>query len=84
MSDFTRRRTWPDEDRPHDWVFIYKGKNVGRCYRSSFGMTVGTSWLWTIYSPKTIPGIAERGHAGTLEQAQEDFKANYRKMFVAP
>lgn len=78
-SDFTRVPT--NLGNPADYVFRYKGKDVGRCYRSHFGMTVGQAWLWTIYSAKTIPGIAERGHADTLEQAQDDFKENYLKMF---
>lgn len=66
-SDFTRRLTWPDEDRPHDWILRYKGKDVGRCYAGHFG-TLGRAWLWTIY------GSSERGHAKSLAEAEQAFK----------
>lgn len=79
MSDFTRRLTWPDEDRPDDWVFLYKGKDVGRCYRRH-----QTDWLWTIYSPRKAPGVAERGYEESLGAAQEKFKTNFLKMFGLP
>jgi hypothetical protein len=77
MTDFARRLTWPGEDRPDDWVFICRGKDVGRCYRSRFGMTVADRWQWTIY------GRSERGYANSLEAAQAEFKANYLATFSA-
>jgi hypothetical protein len=49
MSDSTLRQTWPDEN-PDDYVFVYCGKKAGLCYRSRFDITVGDSWVWTIYS----------------------------------
>lgn len=71
MSDFTMRRTWPDEpSRTEDFVFRFNGKDVGRCY---FHRTpVGDRWHWTMY------GSSAHGDAISLEFAQEEFKIAFK------
>lgn len=78
MTGFTRRPT--GFSNPADYVFMYRGKDVGRCYRGLFGMS-GQKWLWTIYSPIKDCGVPDKGHEETLEAAQEAFKSSYLKMF---
>ncbi len=69
---FTRRPT--GFENPADYVFLYDGKDVGRCYRGHFGMT-GNGWRWSIYET-SLCGIEE-----TLDLAQEKFKEAFLREF---
>jgi hypothetical protein len=70
MSEFTMRLTWPYE-KPHDYVFRYSGKNVGRCYLRRTPR--GDTWHWTIYGSGAV------GDAASLDLAKEEFKAEFKK-----
>jgi len=67
-SRYTMRLTWPDFDRPHDFVFRVGGRDAGRCYQmaAAFQRTV---WLWTVY------GEQDNGMENKLAEAQANFKA---------
>lgn len=71
---YTRRPT--GFENPDDYVFLYDGKEVGRCYRGLFASVEG--WLWTIYG-SNISGIEE-----SLEVAQERFKETYDAFRTRP
>ncbi len=68
---FTRRPT--NFENPADYIFLYEGKDVGRCYRGLFG-TNEQAWRWSIY------GTTRSGIEKTLDIAQEKFKAAFLEM----
>jgi hypothetical protein len=63
------RRTWPDEDRPNDFVFRIDEQDAGRCYEL-IAASYRRCWLWTVY------GTSMRGLVDTLEEAQRRFKGS--------
>lgn len=69
MPTFTMRLTWPEAERPDDYVFRVDGRDVGRCYamRAAGNRPV---WRWTVY------GSNAGGMALSLEEAQRCFKVS--------
>ena len=70
MPTFTMRLTWPDEDRPDDYVFRVDGRDAGRCYAMRAAGNVPV-WRWTVY------GSNAGGMADSLAGAQREFKAGF-------
>jgi hypothetical protein len=68
---YTMRRTVLSDD-PNDYIFRFKGRDVGRCYLGRF--TDGDRWRWTIYGT----------NFGTLELTLDDAKAKFKEKFEAP
>jgi hypothetical protein len=84
---YTLRRTWPDKpDRLDDYVFRYRGVDVGRTYATRLAGNV-EAWRWTIYIgihvKRMVEGVAVSGHARTLAEATTQFRASFERMIEA-
>ena len=71
MPAFTMRRTWPDDDRPDDYVFRVDVRDAGRCYamRAAGDRQV---WRWTVYGSPA--GEMENVAAASAAQFQSDIR----------
>ena len=71
MPHFTMRLTWPDDDRPDDYVFRVDGHDAGRCY-AMHAAGRRLVWRWTVY------GSNAGGMEPSLQEAQRRFKQLWR------
>jgi hypothetical protein len=78
------RKTRPD--RPNDWLFVYNGRDVGRCCRRSIAGGE-LRWHWSIFVGthirRLVNGVPIAGHAETLDRADQQFQASFERMVVA-
>ena len=81
----TLARAWPDDpDRPNDFVFRYDGRNVGRAFKVL--ISAGPRWQWSIHiyaRVKRVKGVPISGYGISLEDAAEQFKNTFARMFDA-
>jgi hypothetical protein len=69
---FTRRLTWPD--RRDDYVFRFRGYDVGRCHLQRMAGNQ-LKWSWSIYfgfaycATRRLATVPLDGVADTLEEA---------------
>jgi hypothetical protein len=82
---YTARRTWPDADKPDDYILRYCGVDVGRTYAEL--IPGGTKWRWTIFIGAAVPCrvdcIPIAGYADDLEGSKAAFKLNFGRMIEA-
>ena len=68
-----------------DFVFRFKGHDVGRTYAD--GTAVGPRWYWSIYGINlrgpSLKGLVVQGLADDLEAAKAAFKANWERLLSA-
>jgi hypothetical protein len=84
---YTLGRTWPDKpDRLDDYVFRYRGVDVGRTYATRLAGNV-EAWRRTIYIgihvKRIVEDVAVSGHARTLAEAKTQFRASFERMIAA-
>jgi hypothetical protein len=80
---YTLRRTWPELDRPDDYVVRRDGTDVGRLYRSTAS---NDQWHWTIYITASVhraAGVPIEGCTAALDQAKQQFRAHGRDVPIA-
>jgi hypothetical protein len=71
----------PDPNRV-DYVVIDDGREVGRMYEDRY-VPPDIRWFWSIIVIGAHQaGIRTNGRTATLEEAKEQFKANFRKWLV--
>ena len=83
---YALRRTWPDDpSRPDDFVYRYKGHDVGRIYLQ-VRHPIGPRWTWTIYLGhhirQILPAVSVAGTADTLAHAIIQFKSSFDRMIA--
>ena len=84
--NYALRRSSPDDpNRPDDFVYRYKGHDVGRIYLQVRDPT-GPQWTWTIYlghhMRQILPAVPVAGTADTLAQAMTQFKSSFDRMIA--
>lgn len=81
---FTRRQTWPN--KADDYVLLYNGIDVGRCYLRRMS-DQKEWWGWTIYTGthiKKMPeGVPTSGLSLDLDEALEQFKSAFNAVVAA-
>jgi hypothetical protein len=63
-----------------DWTVIDAGREVGRIYEDPYA---AHPWYWAVCVINgAAAGIRTSGRANTIEEAKEQFQANYRKWLI--
>ena len=75
-----------DPPNPNDYVFLWRGFEVGRCYLRA--MTGNThQWSWTTYIglhiTRIVEGVPVAGFADTLDEAKAAFCKSFDVLIAA-
>ena len=83
MSEFTRRLTWPEEDRPHDWTIVYRGAGVARYYSDRHKGQERWQWFTNLHRTWDVEGLPERGIEDSEEACQDALRKALEQYLAA-